>query len=55
MANFFEFDHHRIERTGINEVIFALDKSTYEINHILKTINNNPLLITKLEKANMKV
>ena len=51
MANFFEFDHHRIERTGINEVIFALDKSTYEINHILKTINNNPLLITKLEKS----
>ena len=30
MANFFEFDYHRIERTGINEVIFALDKSTYE-------------------------
>ena len=51
MANFFEFDHHRIERTGINEVIFALDKSTYEINHILKTINNNSLLITKLEKS----
>ena len=51
MANFFEFDYHRIERTGINEVIFALDKSTYEINYILKTINNNPLLITKLEKS----
>ena len=51
MANFFEFDYHRIERTGINEVIFALDKSTNEINHILKTINNNSLLITKLEKS----
>ena len=51
MVNFFEFDHHRIERTGINEVIFALDKSTNEINHILKTINNNSLLITKLEKS----
>ena len=50
MVNFFEFDHHRIERTGINEVIFALDKSTNEINHILKTINNNSLLITKLDK-----
>ena len=51
MVNFFEFDHHRIERTGINEVIFALDKSTNEINTILKTINNNSLLITKLEKS----
>ena len=51
MVNFFEFDHHRIERTGINEVIFALDKSIYEINYILKTINNNPILITKLEKS----
>lgn len=50
MVNFFEFDHHRVERTGINEVIFALDKSTNEIDHILKTINNNSLLITKLEK-----
>ena len=49
-GKFFEFDHHRIERTGINEVIFALDKSTNEINTILKTINNNSLLITKLEK-----
>ena len=47
----FEFDYHRSERTGINEVIFALDKSTNEINHILKTINNNSLLITKLEKS----
>lgn len=51
MVNFFEFDHQRIERTGINEVIFALDKSTNEINTILKTINNNSLLITKLEKS----
>ena len=51
MVNFFEFDHHRLERTGINEVIFALDKSINEINHILKTINNNSLLITKLEKS----
>ena len=51
MVNFFEFDHHRIERTGINEVIFALDKSTNEINTILKTISNNSLLITKLEKS----
>ena len=51
MVNFFEFDHYRIERTGINEVIFALDKSTNEINTILKTINNNSLLITKLEKS----
>ena len=51
MVNFFEFDHHRIERTGINEVIFALDKSTNEINTILKTINNNSLLITKLDKS----
>ena len=50
MVNFFEFDYHRSERTGINEVIFALDKSTNEINHILKTINNNSLLITKLDK-----
>ena len=50
-GKFFEFDHHRIERTGINEVIFALDKSTNEINTILKTINNNSLLITKLEKS----
>ena len=50
MVNFFEFDHQRIERTGINEVIFALDKSTNEINTILKTINNNSLLITKLDK-----
>ena len=51
MVDFFEFDHQRIERTGINEVIFALDKSTNEINTILKTINNNSLLITKLEKS----
>ena len=51
MVNFFEFDYHRSERTGINEVIFALDKSTNEINHILKTINNNSLLITKLDKS----
>ena len=51
MVNFFEFDHQRIERTGINEVIFALDKSTNEINTVLKTINNNSLLITKLEKS----
>ena len=51
MVNFFEFDHQRIERTGINEVIFALDKSTNEINTILKTISNNSLLITKLEKS----
>ena len=50
MVNFFEFDYHRSERTGINEVIFALDKSTNEINHILNTINNNSLLITKLDK-----
>ena len=51
MVNFFEFDYHRSERTGISEVIFALDKSTNEINHILKTINNNSLLITKLDKS----
>ena len=51
MVNFFEFDYHRSERTGINEVIFALDKSTNEINHILKTIKNNSLLITKLDKS----
>ena len=51
MVNFFEFDHQRSERTGISEVIFALDKSNNEINHILKTINNNSLLITKLEKS----
>jgi len=51
MVNFFEFDYHRNERTGINEVIFALDKSTNEINHILKTINNSSLLITKLDKS----
>ena len=51
MVNFFEFDHHRTERTGINEVIFALDKSTNEINHILNTIKNNSLLITKLKKS----
>ena len=51
MVDFFEFDYHRSERTGINEVIFALDKSTNEINHILKTINNNSLLITKLDKS----
>ena len=51
MVNFFEFDYHRSERTGINEVIFALDKSTNEINTILKTINNDSLLITKLEKS----
>ena len=51
MVNFFEFDYHRSERTGINEVIFALDKSTNEINYILKTINNTSLLITKLDKS----
>ena len=51
MVDIFEFDYHRSERTGINEVIFALDKSTNEINHILKTINNNSLLITKLDKS----
>ena len=36
MVNFFEFDYHRSERTGINEVIFALDKSTNEIRKIIK-------------------
>ena len=51
MVDFFEFDYHRSERTGINEVIFALDKSTNEINHILKTIHNKSLLITKLDKS----
>jgi len=51
MVDIFEFDYHRSERTGINEVIFALDKSTNEINHILKTVNNNSLLITKLDKS----
>ena len=51
MVDIFEFDYHRSERTGINEVIFALDKSTNEINHILNSINKNSLLITKLEKS----